>query len=333
MLRKRTMRPWTIGIGIATVVLIGHSWLHRVELAPPVEPPTATDDGPLMERRGMLSARLEVEEDRVLEAGFERFASAPLGETAGGLDVYAGEPAVTLRIAGRKQVLRLVGPLLDSLPAHSPSIAGHDRDAADLVMDGRAELAVLGQPLSENERAAGLVETRIGWFAPVLAVPRGHAVHGLPDGSAEEILRGRLRSWAEVGGEDRPIDVLAVEPGPLGDLMTSIAIPGDRLRAGRTFGSVDLLRATLIGADPQTSVAFLPWPAVAQDEHARALTLGRIRPSDALIKAGGWPWAIPLSIVYRSDNAPLAGELVDRLDDDILRVRLASTLLIDVVER
>jgi hypothetical protein len=326
VLYQRALSKVLVATVAAATALLAYD--RGVTRAAPLPPPM--DD---VEADMPLEEQLAVERVAYLKVDHPLARIVESDDQAVGRILYESEEMDQVQevVTGRSALLELTRPLVEAFqPGVDERKTPQDRESVDLILNGTASLAILGQPLSMAERARGLFEVRIGWFAPVLAVPRGHPVHGLTDACARDLVLGRYPSWISLGGENQPVRLLGPAQGPLSRLVAERlvqAVDSDPLAIAQRYESAVVAATALDNADPRSTVALLPLPALLSGH--RALVIGRRRPSLALVESGQWPWAIPVSLVCRDADRGLLDDAIALLDREGLRTRLRHHLVLE----
>ncbi len=201
--------------------------------------------------------------------------------TGDGIDVLR---AIGAAYATEKPRLTIVVP---------PSIGSGGGLAA--VGSEREVLARVARPLSENERALGLVET------PVFRLPSAFFVHasvGLTSITSEQlaaIYSGRLTNWREIGGADLRVKVVRREDNDSTLLVLRQSMPGwkelaltDKSKmATTTQEAISTVKAV------EGSIGFGPYTRSLEPEVTVLKIDGRF-PTDE-----GYPSAVTVSFVHK----------------------------------
>jgi len=82
--------------------------------------------------------------------------------------------------------------------------SGGTPEALEALAEGKIDLASIGRPLTNAEKAKGLQETLLKRGKIAVIVSPSNPFKGNFDQFAK-IFRGEITNWKEVGGEDRPI--------------------------------------------------------------------------------------------------------------------------------
>lgn len=169
------------------------------------------------------------------------------------------------------------------------------------LQTGLVNLAGSGRFLRPEEKAAGLVETLIGWDAIVILVHQTNPVGNLTREQLRGIFSGHLTNWRQVGGADQPILVIT---SPQGSGMRQ-SVQDD---LGLTAYTPKAITAALV-ADGDRQVAALPAAIAAISRsmvdvaEVKAIQVDGIAPSQETVAAQSYPLIKPLLLVTRGKPA------------------------------
>ncbi|MDG2615161.1 substrate-binding domain-containing protein [Thermoleptolyngbya sichuanensis XZ-Cy5] len=161
----------------------------------------------------------------------DRFASAGLAASglllvllgimpanAADLQTVASKPATLIRIDGARDLLSLNRALKQQLEAESPDLTvevqsnGTDAGLAALKR-GEVDLVAVGRSLTPDELAQGFKTLWLDQAQIAVIVSEDNPFKGhLTVQQFEQILRGDITNWTQVGGPDRPIRLIDRPP-------------------------------------------------------------------------------------------------------------------------
>lgn len=78
----------------------------------------------------------------------------------------------------------------------------------EAVSAGTADIGTSSRDLKPEEEKLGLVDKAIAYDGIAVIVSPGNPVNGLTTEQLRRIFAGEITNWSEVGGEDRPIDLV-----------------------------------------------------------------------------------------------------------------------------
>lgn len=180
----------------------------------------------------------------------------------------------------------------------------------ETVRLGKADIGTLHRPLSAEEQAAGIVETRLDSLAYSVIVNKLNPVNELSLDQVLKIFAGQIGNWKEVGGKDRNIMIYRQECGAnYDDLIeqairkAGIAKNQDRLKQAVMSVAVTENQLEKI-ADLEMAITMAP--RFFADDKCKALKIGGILPSRASEKDGSYPLAVNVSLVSRAASSEAA---------------------------
>ncbi len=172
------------------------------------------------------------------------------------------------------------------------------------VLAGKADIGTLHRPLTAEEQAAGIRETRLDSLAYSVIVHKNNPVNELGTEQVLKIFAGRIRNWKEVGGKDRDILIYRQECGAnyddlIGQALQKAGIAKDPERLKQAVMSVEITDNQFEKiADLEMAVTMAPrffW-----DENSKALKISGILPSREAEKNGDYPFLANISLVTPS---------------------------------
>jgi phosphate transport system substrate-binding protein len=82
-------------------------------------------------------------------------------------------------------------------------------EAIKAVKAGKVDLVTIGRPLTDEEKAAGLVEESLGRYKiAVIVSEKNPFANSLTNEQFAKIFRGEITNWSEVGGPNKPINFI-----------------------------------------------------------------------------------------------------------------------------
>jgi phosphate transport system substrate-binding protein len=174
------------------------------------------------------------------------------------------------------------------------------------VQSGRLDIALASRPLTPDEREPGLSEEPYARTAFVFGAQASNPAHGFRLSEIEEIYSGKRDRWP-AGGPIRlvlrPIpDAFSIyletfTPGMKTAVERAHAVPGKYVGA-TDQDAADYIEKTP-GAFGTTSLALV----VSERRAIKPLAVDGVLPTDANVADGKYPYAMTLSLVYRSGRA------------------------------
>jgi phosphate transport system substrate-binding protein len=208
--------------------------------------------------------------------------------------------------------------------------------AAKYVAEGRLDIGLIGRPLNEQENHPFLKEIPIARDAVILAVHPSVGVKNLTTIQAQEIFKGAIQSWSQVGGAEHAIVVLDRVEGETAKIALRRHVLGANLEI--TPNAIvmptekDMFTATAMVPD---SIGFFSLTyAVQNPKKVNAIALDGVMPSFETVRAGAYRVVRPISIVVNPErmNASPLREFLAFLDSSDARALLAQAGLMPEVE-
>ncbi|MBE9029124.1 substrate-binding domain-containing protein [filamentous cyanobacterium LEGE 11480] len=178
------------------------------------------------------------------------------------------------------------------------SVANQGTAAAlNEVAAGKADLAAIGRPLNDAEKAKGLVAVPVGRDKIAIVVGKKNPFKkDLTIKQFAQLFRGEAKTWKAVGGPNnavRFVDRVTTD--------TRVAFPnypafkGKKLASGATAVKVEDEKPAAMSAKlGANGVSFLPASLLAGQKDIRVLTMHGVAPTDQR-----YPFSQPLFYVYK----------------------------------
>lgn len=177
------------------------------------------------------------------------------------------------------------------------------------ALDGVAEIGMSSRDLKSDE-AAQLEQVVIARDALALIVHPSNPVQDLSSAQIRAIFSGQIRSWAEVGGADRPIVLVSREAGSgTYSAFEELVMHSEPITtAALRQGSNGAIRQ--IVADDPNAIGYISLGIV--DQTVKALAIDSVQPSASHVDAGTYTLVRPFLFVWRKDHesSPLASAFV-----------------------
>ncbi len=165
------------------------------------------------------------------------------------------------------------------------------------VVQGSADVAVIGRPLTDTEKAQGLIAVPMGREKIAIVVGDKNPYNkDLTIGNFAKIFRGEISNWSAIGG---PKGAVQLVDRP--DSDTRKAFPNyPAFQNGKFVAAANAVKVT--DESPKamsdrlgtTGVSFMPISAVENVPGVRVLTMHKVSPTDKR-----YPFSHPLYYVYK----------------------------------
>ncbi len=174
---------------------------------------------------------------------------------------------------------------------------------------GKIDLAGAGRFLTAGEKAAGLVETLIGWDALAVVVHASNPLENLNRSQLQGLFSGEIHNWQQVGGPSLPVQVVS---SPLGSGMRAaveILVLG-----GRPFTRRELVAARAVDCDDQVAryaggIGLISHSMV-EVRDVKVLTVDGVLLTRDNVAAHRYPLIKPLQLVTRGKPRGLAEKFI-----------------------
>lgn len=250
-------------------------------------------------------------------------ALCAIGPALSATPLKSGSPTAqgshnVLVIAGSGTMSPLVKAIAERFRERRPDVVievrplGSDR-GLQALRDAQADIAMFSRALPEGE--TDLVGVPIARDGVSLVVHRDNPVRNLSSGQIASIYGGRIHNWRAVGGEDRPIRVLAAEQGRSSSELFAKHFDIDYSAVPAANILTDNQQRLRAVAGDRSAIVFL---SVGEAERAveaglpiRLLTVDGIEASSRSVRKGWFPVARPLALVTRGLPQGLAREFIE----------------------
>jgi phosphate transport system substrate-binding protein len=172
--------------------------------------------------------------------------------------------------------------------------------ALEAVAAGKADIAAIGRPLTDAEKAKGLVAVPIGREKIAIVVSKNNPhKKDLTIPQFAKVFRGEVKNWSEIGGTKTPIQFVdRTEVDTRKAFPNYPAFKGKALASGANAVKLaDENPATMSAKLGNNGMSFMPASLLGNQKDVRVLTMHGVLPTD--IK---YPFSQPLYYVYQGDK-------------------------------
>ncbi|OUC16202.1 MAG: hypothetical protein B0A82_02800 [Alkalinema sp. CACIAM 70d] len=171
------------------------------------------------------------------------------------------------------------------------------QSALKAVLEGKADLAGIGRPLTEAEVAQGLVAIPVGRDKIAIVVGSGNPFKkDLSIPKFAKIFRGELKNWSELGGQKAGIQVIdRVNSDTRQAFPTYPAFQSGKFNSGATAVKLeDTSMKAVLGKLGNSGVSFVPANQLKNQSGFRVLSMDGVDPSNPK-----YPFSQPLFYVFK----------------------------------
>jgi ABC-type phosphate transport system substrate-binding protein len=185
-------------------------------------------------------------------------------------------------------------------------LASNGTDAAlKSLLAGEVDLAAVGRPLSEAEKAQGLVEVPISREKIAIIVGPNNPFNGsLTFEQFAKIFRGEITDWSQVGGA--PGAIRLIDRPELSDTRKALSnyqvFQTAPFQTGANATQIDQDdTATIVQALGDDAISYAIASQVLDQDNVRVVSMHNTLPSDPR-----YPFSQPRSFVYKDQPSPAA---------------------------
>ena len=168
------------------------------------------------------------------------------------------------------------------------------------VSEGRCDIGLSSRSLKDEEKKSGLKETTLALDGIAIIVNPQNKVEDLDIETIGKIYTGEIKNWKEVGGDDAEIVLIGREAGSgTRDGFESITKTEDKCKYGQELTSTgDVI--TTVSQNPN-AIGYASLAAVK--DNVKALSVGKVKPTEATVKDGSYVVQRPFVLVTKEGKA------------------------------
>jgi phosphate transport system substrate-binding protein len=193
----------------------------------------------------------------------------------------------------------------------------------EAVYAGTSNIGTSSRDLKGDELDLGLVDTPVAYDGIAVIVNPNNPVDGLSVSELRAIFAGEITNWSEVGGEDRPINLVnRDEASGTREAFSKIVMSGEaefdrRATVLPGTGQVRDVVARSKGAIGYISVGFVE-PRFT-GTRVKALDVDGVTPSEETVATGEYPIARILHFFTKGEPAELTKRYIDFVLSDTVQ--------------
>jgi phosphate transport system substrate-binding protein len=184
----------------------------------------------------------------------------------------------------------------------------------EAVAAGTAQIGTSSRDLKDEEKNLGLVDTPIAYDGIAVIVNPSNPVRNLTKAQLQSVFAGKITNWSEVGGENRPIDLVnRDEASGTREAFKKLVmedVPFDRAAAVLPgTGQVRDVVSRSAGAIGYISLGFVA-PKFAT-RAVKAISVDGVEPTPESVGSGEYPIGRKLHFFTKGEPTGLAKEYTD----------------------
>ncbi|MCC0699213.1 phosphate ABC transporter substrate-binding protein [Clostridioides sp. ZZV15-6383] len=184
------------------------------------------------------------------------------------------------------------------------------------AIEGTSEIGMSSRDLKDEEKSAGLKETKIAIDGIALITNTANTVKNLTMDQVKGIYTGKITNWKEVGGNDAPIVIVSREEGSgtRDGFQEIVGFESEELSKDVQIsdGSGNI-KTTVEGNE--NAIGYISFGYV--DEKVNSLKVNDVEPTDANVIDNKYPISRPFILVNKEDNLSEKGKaLIDYILSD-----------------
>lgn len=188
---------------------------------------------------------------------------------------------------------------------------GNTNPGLKALRNGAVDIAGSGRFLTAEEKAAGLVETLIGWDPLVVVVHASNPVVNLTPEQVRRLVSGEILNWREVGGRDLPVLQVATPPGSgMADAVVQLVLGGGKI-SPRAITSMIVAEADRQVTQLPAAFTVLSRSMVDAPDTKVVTISGQLPDGETAAEIKRYPYIKPLLLVTRGKPAGPVAEFVD----------------------
>ncbi|HBG5343228.1 TPA: phosphate ABC transporter substrate-binding protein [Clostridioides difficile] len=184
------------------------------------------------------------------------------------------------------------------------------------AIEGTSEIGMSSRDLKDEEKSAGLKETKIAIDGIALITNTANPVKNLTMDQVKGIYTGKITNWKEVGGNDAPIVIVSREEGSgtRDGFQEIVGFESEELTkdAQISDGSGNI-KTTVEGNE--NAIGYISFGYV--DEKVNSLKINDVEATDENVIANKYPISRPFILVNKEDGLSEKGKaLIDYILSD-----------------
>ena len=214
-------------------------------------------------------------------------------ENVSGTVALNGSTSMEKFVNGLKEAIVETYPDLQLEPQFTGSSAG-----VEAVTNGTADIGDVSRALSDEEKAAGLVENIVALDGIAIVTDKANTASNLTTQQLKDIYTGKIKNWSEVGGADQNIVVIGRESGSgTRDAFEEILDIADQCQLAQTLNETGAVAAAV--QSTPGAIGYISLDAL--NDKVKALQLDVVAPSEETVKDGSYTLQRPFVMATKGE--------------------------------
>lgn len=219
-----------------------------------------------------------------------------------------------LTIAGSTSVQPFSEVLAEKFMADNKGVqvnvqGGGSSVGIEAAVSGAANIGASSRALKDEEKAKGLVDTKIALDGIAVVVNPANTVTDLKAEQVMNIYLGNIKNWKEVGGPDAPITVVTREEGSgTRDAFVELVLAKKEIiKTAIVQNSTGAVRTTVAG--DKNAIGYVSMASLKPE--VKALQIDGVVANEANVKNGTYKIQRPFLYVTKGEPQGLAKAFID----------------------
>lgn len=234
------------------------------------------------------------------------FSLVGCGNNDGGSDAAAsgsGDVSGTVALNGSTSMEKLVNGLKEGIVETYPNLQLEPQftgssAGVEAVTNGTADIGDVSRALTDEEKAAGLVENIVALDGIAVVTDTANTATNLTTQQLKDIYTGKITNWSEVGGADQNIVVIGRESGSgTRDAFEEILDIADQCQLAQTLNETGAVAAAV--QSTPGAIGYISLDAL--NDKVKALRLDGVAPSEETVKDGSYTLQRPFVMATKGE--------------------------------
>ena len=234
------------------------------------------------------------------------FSLVGCGNNDGGSDAAAsgsGDVSGTVALNGSTSMEELVNGLKEGIVETYPNLQLEPQftgssAGVEAVTNGTADIGDVSRALTDEEKAAGLVENVVAIDGIAVITDTANTATNLTTQQLKDIYTGKITNWSEVGGADQNIVVIGRESGSgTRDAFEEILDIADQCQLAQTLNETGAVAAAV--QSTPGAIGYISLDAL--NDKVKALQLDGVAPSEETVKDGSYTLQRPFVMATKGE--------------------------------